>query len=97
MHAHDAHAYHDVTRLTYDVNHITLTSPVFVFHLCHVGMIWRDIVGVHVVGTLCHHGSHHTGMTSSCSHHIHVVLMTSSHSDCDIIVTWMIHDFSHGT
>ena len=25
------------------------------------------------------------GMTSSCSHRIHITLMTSSHSGCDII------------
>ena len=36
------------------------------------------------------------GMTSLCSHCIHIMLMMSSHSDHDIIVTCMNHDFSHG-
>ena len=36
MHTHDTHAHCDVTRFAYDVNHVTMTSPVFVFHLCHV-------------------------------------------------------------
>ena len=36
------------------------------------------------------------GMTSSCSHHTCIMLMMSSHSDHDIIVTCMNHDFSHG-
>ena len=36
-------------------------------------------------------------MTSSCSHHIHIVFMMSSHSDCDVIVTCVNHDYSHGT
>ena len=54
MHAHDVHAHCDVTRLTYDVNHITMKSPAFVFHSCHVGMSWHDIIGVHVVGTPGH-------------------------------------------
>ena len=31
----DAHAHHDVTRFTYDANHVTMTSPAFAFHLCH--------------------------------------------------------------
>ena len=29
MHMHDAHAHHDVTRFTYDANHVTMMSPVF--------------------------------------------------------------------
>ena len=62
MHAHDAHAHPDVTKFTYDVNHITMTSPAFAFHSCHVEMRWHDIIGVCVVGTPCHHGSHHIGM-----------------------------------
>ena len=33
MHVHDVHAQCDVTRFTYDVNHTTMTSPVFAFHL----------------------------------------------------------------
>ena len=31
------------------------------------------------------------GMTSSCSHFIHIAVMMSSHSDHDIIVTCMNH------
>ena len=62
MPVHNMHAYCDVTRFTYDVNHITMTSPVFTFHLCHVGMRWHDIIGVCIVGTPHHHGLHHMGM-----------------------------------
>ena len=36
------------------------------------------------------------GMTSSCSHGVHITLMTSSHLDRDIVVTHMNHDCSHG-
>ena len=57
------HAHHDITRFTYDANHITITSPLSTFHLCHVGMRWHDIIGVHIVRTPCHHGSHYMGMT----------------------------------
>ena len=32
------------------------------------------------------------GMTSLCSHRIHIALMTSSRSDHDIIVTCVVHD-----
>ena len=60
---HDVHAHCDVTRFTYDVTHVTMTSPVFVFHLCHIGMRWHDIIGVHIVGTPHHYGLHHLGMT----------------------------------
>ena len=63
MCTHDAHAHSDVTRFVYDANHVTMTSPEFTFHSCHVEMRWHDIIGVHVVGTPCHHGSHHMGMT----------------------------------
>ena len=62
-HAHDVHAHHDVTRSAYDANHVTMMSPVFTFHLCHVGMRWHDIIGVDIVGAPCHHGSHCMGMT----------------------------------
>ena len=55
---HDAHAHHD----TYDANHITMTSPLFTFHACHDGMRWHDVIGVWIVGTPCHHGSHCMGM-----------------------------------
>ena len=63
MRTHDTHAHRDVTRFTYDVNHITVTSPVFMFHLCHVERRWHDIIGVCVVGTPHHHGSHCMGLT----------------------------------
>ena len=57
MCTHDAHAHCDVTRFTYDANHVTITSPAFVFHSCHVEMRWHDIISVHLVGTPHHHGS----------------------------------------
>ena len=63
MHVHDVHAYHDVTRFAYDVNHVTMMSPAFTFHSCHVERRWHDIIGVCVVGTPHHHGLHHMGMT----------------------------------
>ena len=56
------HAYHDVTRFAYDATHVTMTSPAFAFHSCHVGMMWHHVIGVHVVGTPCNHGSHYMGM-----------------------------------
>ena len=62
MCAHNAHAHCDVTRFTYDVNHIATISPAFVFHSCHIGMGWHDIIGVHIGGTPCHHGSPCMGM-----------------------------------
>ena len=103
MHARDAHAHCDVTRFTYDENHVTMTSPAFTFHLCHIEMRWHDINSVHVVGTPCHHVTWFTlhgddvGMTSSCSHHVRIVLMMSSCSDHDVIMTHVNHDCSHGT
>ena len=51
MHVYDAHAHHDVTRLAYDANHVTMMSPAFAFHSCHVEMRWHDVIGVHVVAT----------------------------------------------
>ena len=39
------------------------------------------------------HGDN-VGMTSSCSHCIHITLMTSSHLDHDVIVTHVSHDCS---
>ena len=63
MQACDTHAHHDVTRFTYDVNHVTMMSPVFAFHLCHVETRWHDVISVCIVGTPCHHGLHHMGMT----------------------------------
>ena len=62
MHTHDAHAHCDITRFAYDANHVTMMSPAFVFHLCHIGMMCHDVIGVHVVGTPCHHGLHCMGM-----------------------------------
>ena len=41
MHAHEAHAHRDISRCAYDVNHVTMTSPAFIFHLCHIGMRWH--------------------------------------------------------
>ena len=61
----DAHAYRDVTRFTYDANHVTMTSPVFAFHLCHVETRWYDVISVHIAGTPHHHGLHHIGMTKA--------------------------------
>ena len=63
LRASNSHAHRDVTRFTYDGNHITMTSPAFAFHLCHVEMRWHDINRFHVVGTPGHHGSHHMGIT----------------------------------
>ena len=59
----NAHAHHDVTRFAYDVNHVTMTSPAFTFHSCHVEMRWHDVNSVCIVGTPHHHGLHHMGMT----------------------------------
>ena len=47
-HACIAHARHDVTQFTYNVNHVITTPAAFVFHLCHVGIRWHDIIGVHI-------------------------------------------------
>ena len=63
MHTCNAHAQRDVTRFAYDANHITMMSPVFAFHSCHVEMRWHAIIGVRVVGTPRHHGLHRMGMT----------------------------------
>ena len=52
----DAHAHHDITRFTYDATHITMMSPAFVFHLCHIRRRWHDVISVCVVGTPHHHG-----------------------------------------
>ena len=63
MCARDMHAQCDITRFTYDVNHITKMSPAFMFHLCHIETRQHDIIGVCIVGTPRHHGLHHMGMT----------------------------------
>ena len=60
---HDVHPHHDVTMFTSDANHITMTSAAFVVHSCHMEMRWHDVIGVCIVGTPCHHGLHHMGMT----------------------------------
>ena len=60
---HNTHAHYEITRFAYDANHITMMSPAFMFHSCHVGMMWHDIISVHIVGTPCHYGFHHMGMT----------------------------------
>ena len=52
------HAHRDITRFAYDVNHITMMSPAFMFHSCHGGMRLHDVIGVHIVRTPCHHGLH---------------------------------------
>ena len=62
MCAHDVHAQCDVTRFAYDASHITMMSPVFEFHLCHVRMSWHDVIGVHIARTPHHHVLHHMGM-----------------------------------
>ena len=59
----DAHAQHDVTRFASCVNHVTMTSPAFAFHSCHVGMRWHDVISVRIGGTPCHYGLHRMGMT----------------------------------
>ena len=63
MRVHNAHAQCDVTRFTYDANHITMISTAFMFHSCHIEMRWHDVIGVCLVGTPHHHGSHCMGMT----------------------------------
>ena len=60
--ARDAHAQRDITRFASCANHVTMTSQAFMFHSCHVGMRWHDVISVCVVGTPRHYGSHHMGM-----------------------------------
>ena len=62
-HARNAHAQHDITRFASCANHVTMMSPVFAFHLCHIGMRWHDVISVCIVGTPCHYGLHRMGMT----------------------------------
>ena len=45
-HACNVHPYRDVTRFAYDVIHVTMTSPVFTFHSCHVERRWHDVISV---------------------------------------------------
>ena len=63
LHARDVHAQHDVTRFASCANHLTMTSPAFTFHSCHIEMRWNDVIGVRIVGTPRHYGSHRMGMT----------------------------------
>ena len=63
MHISDVHAHCDITRFAYDANHVTMTSPAFVFHSCHIEIGWHDIISVRIVGMPCHHGSNCMGMT----------------------------------
>ena len=97
---HDAHVHCDVTRFTYDVSHVTMTSPAFTFHSCHIEIRWQDLIGSHCRNTKSPWIASHrddVGMTSSCSHHVHSALMTSPCSDHDVIATCVNHDFSCGT
>ena len=54
----------DVTSLGFgkNANNVILMSLVFVFHLCHVVLMWYDIIGVHITFTPRHHGLLHIGM-----------------------------------
>ena len=61
--ARDMHAQCDITRFAYDVNHVTMMSPAFAFHSCHIERRWNDVIVVRIVGTPRHHGSHRLGMT----------------------------------
>ena len=49
MHAHIMHM-PDVTSQgsTKNVNHVIMMSLAFVFHSCHLGMTWHDVISVHV-------------------------------------------------
>ena len=58
----DAHAQHDITRFASCTNNVTMTSPAFGFHSCHIGMRWYGVISVRVVGTPCNYGSHRMGM-----------------------------------
>ena len=44
----DAHARCDVTRFTYNVNHVIMMSSAFVFYSCHILLRWHDVIGVHI-------------------------------------------------
>ena len=94
----DAHAHRDITRFAYDVNHVTMMSPVFVFHSCHVEIRWHDCSCCRNTTSswFASHGDG-VGMPSLCSHCVLIVLMTSSHSDHDVIMTHVNHDCSHGS
>ena len=59
----DVHAHCDITRFTYDANHVTMTLPAFAFHSCHVETRLHDVISVRIEGTPRHHGLHCLGMT----------------------------------
>ena len=82
MCVHIAYARHDVTRFTYNANHIIVTSAAFAFHSCHVGKRWH----ASLVFALPEHHVIMVRMTSSCSHCIGITCMMSSHLHRDIIV-----------
>ena len=63
MRTRDAHAQCDITTFASCANHVTMMSPTFAFHLCHIGMRWHDVISVCVVGTPRHYGLHRMGMT----------------------------------
>ena len=98
LRARDAHAQRDMTRFASCVNHITMMSPAFTFHSCHVVLRWHDVISIRIVGTPRHYGSHgdDIDMTSPCSHCIRIALVTSSWSDRDVIATRVNHDCSRG-
>ena len=56
MHTCNTHAHHDITRFADDVNHVTMMSPAFAFHSCHIETSWHEIISVHIVGIPRHHG-----------------------------------------
>ena len=96
----NAHAKHDVIRFTYDAHHVTMTSPAFAFHSCHMEVRWHDVISVlccrnTMSSWLTSHGDE-IGMTSSYSHHVCIMLMMSSRLDPEIIATHVIHGCSHG-
>ena len=49
MHMRKSHMA-DMTSLgfTYTVNHIVMMSLAFAFHLCHIGMMWHNVIGVDI-------------------------------------------------
>ena len=91
--AHDVHARCDTTMFTCNASHVIM--------MCMNENEVASIIGVCISSTPCHHGSLHigmmlVGMTSLCSHHICIALMTSSHLHHDIIATHVRHVCSHG-
>ena len=93
MHACITHATHDITRFAYNMNQVIMMSAACMFHSCHVGMMWHDVIGAHIA---CALNWHDVGMRSLCSHHVHIAHVTSSCSHYDIIAMHVNHDCSHG-